>query len=195
MRAITALLIAFLAFPALAQEAKYAGLGLGSFDYSESTDDPVFGDISDTVSAYKLYGGFEINEHFAVEFGYGKSDDVEGGASGNDDFLGDFTSVIRTEFTTTTFKALGQLPLEWGVLMLGIGYFETDADIELDLVSDAGSLNAAGSVSDDGLMATFGVEWRFGQFGTGYGIRLEYEWLDVDDADAATIGLGVSYRF
>jgi len=173
----------------------FVGLGLGSFDYKESTVDPVFGDRSDTVSSYKVYGGFEFHEHVAAEVSYSRADDVEGNVSGNDPFLGDFFSTTRTEFTTTTIKVVGQLPRDWGVLIGGLGYFDTDADIDLDLMSDAGAFSASGAVSDDGLMAMLGIEWRFGRFGTGYGVRLEYEWWDVEDGDASTIGVGISYRF
>jgi len=44
-------------------------------------------------------------------------------------------------------------------------------------------------------MAQLGIEWRFGRFGTGFGVRLEYEWWDISDVDASTVGAGISYRF
>ena len=195
MRAVTLVLLAFVGLPAVAQEGISVGLGLGSLDYEESTNDPIFGDISDTVSSYKIYGMFEFNDYVAAEVSYGQSGEVEGGASGNDPFLGNFTSSLQSEFTTTVVKVIGMWPRDWGVVMGGLGYFDTDADISLRLISDIGSITSGGTASDDGLAVMLGVEWRFGRFGTGYGVRLEYEWWDVSDADAATIGVGVSYRF
>lgn len=195
MRIITLVLLALAGLPAFAQEGIYVGLGLGSFDYEDSMPDPVFGVRSDSALSYKVYGGFEFNDYLSAEIGYGETDKIEGSVSGTDPFLGDFTSSSRTEFTTTTFKLLGQFSRDWGVLLGGLGYFDTDSDIKLSLTSDAGSFNAEGSISDNGLMAMLGIEWRFGRFGTGYGVRLEYEWLDAQEADASTIGVGVSYRF
>lgn len=195
MRAITVVSIALFGSPSFAQEGMFFGLGLGSFDYQDSAVDPLIGNRSDTVPSYKLFGGFEFNEHLAGEISYGITDDVIGTASGNDPFLGDYVSLTRTEFTTTTIKAVGQFPREWGVLIGGLGYFDMESDIALDFTSDAGSFTAEGTIDDDGLMAMLGIEWRFGRFGMGYGVRLEYEWWDFDDADASTIGVAVSYRF
>lgn len=195
MRTITVVLLAFFGLPAFAQEGMYVGLGLGSFDFKDSTADVLFGNRSDTVLSAKLYGGFEFNEYAAAEISYGTTDKFEGTVSGTDPFFGDYTIRSRTEFTTTTIKAVGQLPREWGVLIGSIGYFDTDAEIKLNLASEAGDFTSDGSVSDDGLMAMLGIEWRFGRFGMGYGVRIEYEWLDVAGADASTIGVGISYRF
>jgi hypothetical protein len=58
-----------------------------------------------------------------------------------------------------------------------------------------GPFSASTSFGDEGMMAVLGVEWRFGRFGTGVGIRVEYEWLDVEDASGSTVGIGVAYRF
>jgi hypothetical protein len=196
MRVITVVLLSLSTLPALAQDGMYVGLGLGRLDYEEGGFSPAFGNtLADTVLSYKVYGGFEFNQYVAAEISYGKADEVAGGASGNDPDVGNFETSIRTEFTTTVIKVVGQLPLEWGVLIGGIGYFETNADVRIDLTTDLGSFSGSGSASDDGLAAMFGIEWRFGRFGTGYGVRLEYEWWDLQNADASTIGVGMSYRF
>jgi len=195
MRAAIFILLALVGLPAFAQEGVFVGLGLGSFDYADSTSDPFFGKRSDTVSSYKFFGGFEFNDHVAIEIGYGSSQDIQESVSGTDSSLGNFTSSTSTAFTSTTFKIVGQFPLDWGVLIGGLGYFDADTDVKLQFISDAGSFNADGSLTDNGLMAMLGVEWRFGRFGLGYGVRLEYEWWDVTDADASTIGVGISYRF
>jgi len=195
MRAATVILLVLFGLPASAQDGIYVGLGLGSFDYEDNTSDPFFGHRSDTVLSYKFYGGFEFNDHLAIEIGYSSSNDIEESVSGTDPSLGNFTSSTSTAFTTTAFTLVGQFPREWGVLLGGLGYFDADTDVKLQFISDAGSFNADGSLTDDGLMAMVGVEWRFGRFGTGYGVRLEYEWWDFTDADASTIGVGVSYRF
>ena len=45
------------------------------------------------------------------------------------------------------------------------------------------------------MTALLGVEWRFGRFGTRYGLRLEYEWWDIDAVSTSAVGLAFSYGF
>ena len=196
MRIVTALLLALLGTAAYAQEGIYAGVGLGSFDYEEQISDSVFGAIADKVSSYKVYGGFEISDYFAIEMSYGKTSDIIERRSGNDPTLGMVTADFVIDYTTTALRAVGQVPLDWGVLLAGIGFYSSESDFrELLTAECCGSLSNAGSFAEDGLMAQLGIEWRFGRFGTGFGVRLEYEWWDISDVDASTVGAGISYRF
>ena len=195
MRTFVLFVLSLVAIPTLAQEGMYAGVGYGSFDFDENDIDAVFGNRSDTVDTYKLFGGFEVNEHLSLEISYGATQDLRNTLTATDPIIGVFTTSVATEFTITTVKAIGQLPLDWGILMAGLGYYDLDADIQLRLDSSLGSFESGGTVGDDGMMAMLGIEWRFGRFGTGYGIRLEYEKWDLDGADASTIGIGASFRF
>jgi Outer membrane protein beta-barrel domain len=196
MRATALVAFALLASPAFAEEGMYVGLGLGSFDYAEDSVYLAPERFNDTVSSWKIYGGFEINEHFAIEIRYGASDKFHQSFSGTDPNVGDFTTTFNVDFTTTSAVALGMLPKEWGVLYAGLGYFDTNADLHFRAMTElSGDFSQSGSVGDNGLLGALGVEWRFGRFGTGYGIRLEYEWVDADNASESTIGVGVSYRF
>jgi len=196
MRAVGILALALLASPALAQEGMYVGLALGSFDFKEDGAFLAPGPFDGTASSWKLYGGFEFNDHFGMEIRYGATDRIEQPFSGTDSSLGDFSSTFSTDFKTTSIVAMGVLPKDWGALIGGIGYFTADQGADLALTAECcGAISASTSVDDDGLMALLGVEWRFGRFGTGVGIRLEYEWMDVTGAGASTLGVGVSYRF
>jgi opacity protein-like surface antigen len=196
MRAIAVVGLALLATPAFAQEGIYVGVGVGSFDYEEDTAFLVPRPFADTVSSWKLYGGFELNEYFAFEIRYGQTDEIEQRFSSMNPDLGDFSERFGVDFTTTSGVAMGVLPLEWGALIGGLGYFSTDAKIGYEITADCcGSFANSISIGDDGLMAVMGLEWRVGRFGTGVGVRLEYEWLDVEDANGSTLGIGVAYRF
>ena len=96
----------------------------------------------------------------------------------------------------TNLSAVGQLPLEWGVLMAGLGYYSSENDFVEELMADCcGSITNGNSISDNGVSAMLGIEWRFGRFGTRYGVRLEYEWWDISSVDASAIGIGFSYGF
>jgi hypothetical protein len=196
MRAATLILLATFASPVLAQEGMYVGLGLGRFDYSEDAASLAPAPLRDTLSSWKVYGGFEIGEHIAIEIRYGAAGEIEQSVSGTDPDLGNATLRFDTDFKITTALAVGVWPRDWGVLLGGLGYFDSTTEANLTLSTECcGNFNDKVSFGDNGLAAMLGVEWRFGRFGTGLGIRLEYEWLDVDNADASTIGVGIAYRF
>jgi hypothetical protein len=202
MRTTPFLLLALLGSAASAQESIYVGIGFGNFDYSETASNPDFGRVSDTALIKKFFGGFEINDYFTLEVSYSKTDDLRYEASAVFDdpmFPGSnvlVTGRIETDFTMTTFSGLGQVPFEWGALLAGLGYFSADSDYsEVYTATGFNTFRSNVSFTDDGLMAMLGIEWRFGRFGTRYGIRLEYEWWDMSDIDTSSVGLGVSYGF
>jgi hypothetical protein len=197
MRVMRLVVLLALTSPALAQEGMYVGVGLGSFDYSENSPFLAPAPFEDTVSSWKIYGGFEFSDRFGFEIRYGSTGNFDQTVSGTDPGgFGDFTARFDTDFTITTALAMGMLPKEWGVLFGGIGYFDSSSDSDLALDTECcGVLGDSIPIGDNGAAAVLGIEWRFGRFGTGYGLRLEYEWLDVADADASTFGVGVAYRF
>ena len=195
MRKLTLLFLGLASSAALAQEGIYVGIGVGSMDYSETTQSGLIPKVEDQVSAYKLYGGFEINDHFAIEINYGETDDVMDSGSQFIPGLGTVTQSTTTELATTVLRGIGQLSYEWGVLQGAIGFYSAEIDFLDTLMVNGSSGTIGGGFSDDGLSAMIGIEWRFGRFGTGFGVRLEYEWLDISDIDAETIGLGIAYRF
>lgn len=196
MRFIGLVVLLAFASPSLAQEGMYVGLGIGSFDYSEDAGYLAPEAFSDTVSAWKVYGGFEFGEHVGVEIRYGGTGTVETTSSGTDPTLGNYTATVRADFKTTSALLLGMLPKDWGAFFGGVGYFNSSGDARLALdTACCGTFNPTASANDNGLAAALGVEWRFGRFDTGVALRLEYEWLDVESGDASTLGIGVAYRF
>lgn len=196
MRAIRLVVLLAFASPAMAQEGMYVGLGFGAFDYSESSPGLAPEPFEDTVSAWKLYGGFELNEHFAFEIRYGATGKIKQTLSGTDPTYGDFTATFGTDSTITTVLGMGMWPKDWGTPFGGIGYFDSSGDTTLALTTQCcGPFNQSLSISDNGLAAALGIEWRFLRFGSGVALRLEYEWLDADNANASTIGIGIAYRF
>jgi hypothetical protein len=195
MRSLVFVLLMFLSSAALAQQSVYLGLGLGNFSYSENVD-LVLGTVSETTSSKWLFGGFEFNDHFAIEISYGKTDDISDSNTATVPGYGEVTETLLTDFTITGLSAVGQIPFEWGALLGGLGYFSSDSGYFGTASADCcGTVSGGGSISDNGLMALLGVEWRFGRFGTRYGVRLEYDWWDMGGVDATSLGLGFSYGF
>lgn len=196
MRLIGLVVLLAFATPTLAQEGMYVGLGLSSFDYSEDAGFLAPEAFSDTVSAWKAYGGFEFGEHVGVEIRYGATGKIETTSAGTDPTLGDYTAAVSTDFKITSALVLGVLPKDWGALFGGVGYFNSTGKARLTLdTACCGVFNPTASANDNGLTAALGVEWRFGRFDTGVALRLEYEWLDFENGNASTLGIGVAYRF
>jgi len=195
-RSCTVLLLVLISLAARAQENVYVGAAIGNLDYSENYTDPILGHVSDTVSAWKVLGGFEFNRYIALEVAYGKSDDLMRSGAGNILPYGDVSLDLYADFATTSLTAIGQVPFDWGVLIGGLGYFRTEVDyLEVAFGECCGTQSAAFSVSDEGLAAKLGIEWRFGRFGTRYGIRLEYDWYDLNSFDLSSVGLAATYGF
>jgi Outer membrane protein beta-barrel domain len=196
MRRLAACFLLATASIAEAQDTGYVGLSFGSFDYEEEFVDPLLGQVSDSIDHYKVFGGFDINQHFAIEVNYSKAGDIEDEAFANIPPYGDIFYQLDMEITMTSVKALGMLPKDWGALIGGLGYFSSELDVrEFISLECCGAQPADGTINDDGMMAVVGIEWRFGRFGARYGIRLEYEWWDMDGTDASAIGLGAFYGF
>jgi Outer membrane protein beta-barrel domain len=195
MRALTVLLLVLAAMPVYAQDSVYVGLGLGSFDYREKGLDPDLGRVGETVSNTRLFGGFEFNEHFAIEVSYGQTGAVHAQGSGFDPQVGDYTAVLKTDVTMSVLSAVGQLPRDWGVLLGGLGYFSSSSDFTEDFSAFCCSFRNEGTINDNGLAAKLGIEWRFGRFGTRFGVRLEYDWFDISNVNASALGLALSYGF
>lgn len=196
LRHLPALLCFFVSSVGFGQDAIYVGIGGYRFDYEENIPNVVISGISDTSTAYRLFGGFEFNEYFALEVSYGKSGDLAYRTSADLPGFGQTNYSLATDFTISSFRAIGQFPFEWGALLGGLGFFQSENDFREDILTECcGSLPGDGSFTDTGLTVGLGAEWRFGRFGTRYGLRLEYEWWDTEDIDTSALGLAFSYGF
>lgn len=190
------LLCAFSGAAANAQEGIYVGVGIGSFDFQEALTDPLLGQVAGDVSIAKIFGGFEINNYFAIEISYGETSDLSQSVMGNFPTLGNVNYNLTQDFAMTSLKAVGQYPMDWGAFLGGLGYFSSENDYrEFGTADCCNPLSNSGTFSDEGLSAMIGLEWRFGRFGTRYGFRLEYEWWDIDLTDSSAVGLAFSYGF
>lgn len=191
-----AFLCAVFGATANAQEGIYVGIGLGSFELRESLTDPLLGQVGGDVSIAKILGGFEINNYFAIEISYGETSDLSQSVTANIPPLGNVDYTLSQDFAMTSLKAIGQYPMEWGAFLGGLGYYSSENDYrEVGTADCCSPLRNNGTFSDEGMSAMIGLEWRFGRFGTRYGLRLEYEWWDIDLVDSSAVGLAFSYGF
>ncbi len=153
----------------------------GSLAYSEYERDDSL--VDDSTTGFKVHAQYRFNSWIGVEGAYFDSPE----------FKGDATPLVSGGETETSF--LGVIvdgivylpsPAERMDLFLKAGYFSFfDAKVTTDGVeTDSGS--------EDGL--TFGVGSAF-QATDEIGIRVEFDWYGVSQADLWTIGIGAEYRF
>lgn len=175
-------LTAAMAAHADVQPGFYMGAGAGA----TKLDDDSFGDIDldDSDTGFKVFGGYSFNQNFAVEASYFDF----GEASGS---FEDFVGTVNFDVGISGFNAsvVGTLPVGDMFSLYGrLGYASYDVDAHATIIG-VGSGDASESDSD----MTYGVggELSFGQFG----MRLEYEAINLDQGDANMISLSGLFRF
>ena len=171
----TSLCLIFLAGTASADDGFSLGASYGYVNIEDSDQDFSF-DANDT--GYKLFGSYMFNNGFGIEGGYidfGKPDD---------DILG---QVARIDAEAWNLYGVGSLGLSDSFDLFakaGIVSWEAEsqiAGIPVDI--------------DDGEDLALGIGAKFNTNG-GFGLRAEFEWFDIDDADAVWMAsVGFELRF
>jgi OOP family OmpA-OmpF porin len=180
--------IAFAAPSALAQAPAtgwYAGGSLGQSTAQDACDGLGGLGIScdDKDTAWKIFGGYQLNRNFAVEFGYANLGEV------NLSFLG-LTETI--EATAWEVVAVGSLPVADRFSLYGkAGFYSAD-------VEDRTNFGFSADESNTGL--TFAIGARY-DVQANAGIRVEWQKYsdvgggEVGETDVDVLSLGVVVRF
>lgn len=168
----------------------YVGLGVGAFDYKES--DGAGGTIiDDTTTKWQGLGGYEFNDHFAVEGSWGKTGSVRGAVTQSFPGVGTVTLNVIEKYETYTLRAVGVLPLDKVKLLAGGGYYNSRLNITLRIEGMAGELSDNSTV-DEGAMLLGGVQVDLYRFS----IRAEYEWFDAPrDVESSEVTVNVLFKF
>jgi OOP family OmpA-OmpF porin len=166
------LALSLAAAPAAAQDAGfYLGGSLGTGD-AKNTCNGVAGQCDDNDTAYKLFGGYQMNRNFAWELAYG--------------YLGDHgtTSAERTS-KAVDFSGVVALPLNERFALLGrLGVYRSQVEVH------PGGASAHNTAFTWGLGMRFNL-WRF------LAVRAEWQvYNDIgndatgkDDIDLLTLGI------
>jgi OOP family OmpA-OmpF porin len=162
----------------------YVGGGIGQSKIDIDTSDLNPGTtVDDKDTSFRVFGGYQINRHFAVELGYSQLGEV----SGNEPGFGGFT----VESKAWDLVAVGILPVADKFSLLGkVGMYQADTD-----VSAPGE-----SISESNSDLTYGVGVQY-DFSKNLGLRAEWQQYkkvggsDVGESDVDVMGISVLWRF
>ena len=179
---ITAVLIAA---PAIAQDRGfYAGLSLGQADAKNFCDDLAGTGIScdGKDTAWKIFGGYQFNRHFAAELGYTDLGEANASVAG-----------LRETIKANAIElvAVGMLPVVDRFSVYGkLGLYRGETEDETNFGFSAKETNTDltfgfGARYDFGRLGVFGQWQRYADIGGG----------DIGESDVDVISIGVLFRF
>jgi len=138
--------------------------------------------IDDNQVGFALFGQYQFNKWVGVEGGYLNTGDFEGriGTGSSREKLD--LSFRGFHIAGVVYAPIGQEDID---LYAKVGFYDFDTD-----VSSNGAITDSGH--QDGAMAGAGAVVNIAE---NWGIRAEFDWFDVEDADFWTAILGVEYHF
>jgi len=181
--------------PAKAGPYIVGGVGLSDFNVSNSDlrtlntgllnlgFNSAFSSTDNTGVYLKGHGGYNVSKHFAVEGGFTSLGQLEVNTI--------LTGPVETLTTTADvygFEAsgLGKIKIGNSFAYLRLGLIAWSADI-----TASSSLGSA-SFNQSGTDPTVGIGW---QFGKQKGVRVEYQYYPIGDAEIQTVHLSGVYSF
>jgi OmpA-OmpF porin, OOP family len=167
------------------QPGFYAGAGVGTAKLEIDGDEDIDAfDADDT--AFKVFGGYNFNQYFAVEATYFDGGKPEESFSIAPGFNG------SVEFNTTGLIAsvLGRVPLGEVFSLYGkLGFASYDVEAK-------GRLNGDVVFEDDGSDddVAYGVGAAF-NLGSSFELRAEYEAISISDGDFSVLSVNGLFKF
>ena len=138
----------------------YVGGSLGQADLGPDED-----------TAWKIFGGYDINRNFAVELGYTDLGEVSEGAA-------------SVEANALELTALGKFPVGNQFSVYGLaGIARVDAEAR----------GPGGTVSDDSNELTYGIGAQY-DMSRNLGLRAQWQRYDTDE-EVDVLSLGVLWKF
>jgi len=170
--AAASIAVAAFAQPAAAQ-TPYVGVSFGTSDYKDACQDVSGPGIScdDKATAWRIFGGYQFNRHFAAELAYHNLGEIEASNS--------FGAKATIKATTWDLVGVGLLPFGTnfaGYGKLGLYYGKTEA---------SSNFGISGDDTNTGLTWGLGVQW---DPMPPLGLRLE--WQQYNDVGGDDSGKG-----
>lgn len=162
----------------------YIGAGVGGAKYDLGAGDLglTTGNVDDTDTGYKIFGGYNFNKNIGLELAYVDLGDVSfngtvgaTAVNGGGDTQGFNISAVFTAPINDRFSIFGK-----------VGAFAWDADFN----ANSAAVRATGSGSGTDFSAGLGAAYHLNR---NVSLRTEYECFD--DVDASLWTVGVAYKF
>jgi OOP family OmpA-OmpF porin len=177
-------LTAAMAAHADTQPGFYAGASVGATQISDDGFDN--GNVDDSDTGFKVFGGYSFNDNFAIEASYFDLGEV----SGRDNFPPFGAVGFDVGVSGLNASAVGRLPVSETFALFGkLGFASYDLDVS---VSVPGFGSGSDSESESDLTYGLGVAFKFAE---QWEARVEYEAISVDGGDANMISVGGLFRF
>lgn len=184
-----------------AESGLYAGVGLGNANYDAMASDFDAGmasagirsisTIDKSVTAWKLFGGYQVNRNFAIEAGY-----VDLGAMNiNSRIMAPIPAslIIKAETNGLTFVGVGTLPVADRFSIFGkAGFYAWETKVKATIYGPLGV--GTGSSSTDGTDFTFGLGAKF-DIAKNFSVRGEWDRYKLADMDVNVLSLNAVVRF
>lgn len=162
---------------AIAEPGGYAGIDIGDITLEDSIGTV---EIKRTGTAFRLFGGYRVNDYFSVEFAY------HDGESAKDTVRG-----VRFETDATALAASALVRNPMGT------YFETYLRASL-IAWDADNLATDGRTriaqSNDGVDGGYGIGVLC-KVTPKLGLRVEYAGAEFDGTEFRSLGVGGVFTF
>jgi OOP family OmpA-OmpF porin len=171
----------------------YLGGAIGQAEHEDACEGANIS-CDEKDSAWKIFGGYQINRNFAIELGY-----ADLGTSKASGTVGSVTVDVQAEITVFELTAVGMLPVMDRLALFGrAGLYRSD--VEVTGSGRIGTSTVPVSLSEDNVDFTFGLGVRF-DITRNIGIRAEWQRYlgvggdDTGESDIALLSLGVLFRF
>ena len=154
-------------------EGFYAGAGLGIVKIEDSDQGESF---DDSPMGWRIHGGYDFNENFAIEGSYIQTGDAE------DEILAENVEVQLSAFT---FSVLGLLPISDQAQVFGkLGFYTGEQEVTVQGITL--------DEDDDGLALGAGVRVMMSD---SFALRGDFDWFDTDIDTVWSLGVGFNYYF
>jgi OOP family OmpA-OmpF porin len=175
------------ALPAAAQTA-YVGAGIGQSKAKDGCTGVGGSGITceDTDTAFKIFGGYKVNQNFSAEFGYSNLGEVKASGFGNS---------VAISSTVWELSAIGSIPVAEGFSIFGrLGGYHGETEI---------SGLASGSETTTDLTYGIGLQYDINK---NFGLRGEWQRYSkikarnqangaTGESDVDVLGISFVYRF
>lgn len=181
MKRFAIMALALFALSAHAQDEQKSGwrVGLGAAFTEFSTEDSNF---DDSQTGFNLSAGYRFNNWLGLEGGYLNTSDFEARFP-----AGSSPSSASIAYQGFYAAGIGYIPLPGDEidLYLKAGFFDFNSQLTID-----GGVSS--SARTDGALVGGGAILHISD---NFGIKAEFDYFDIDEADLWTVILGLEYMF